>query len=168
MLGDRLVVRPYLGMKGRRTRIIHDFCKTIGIPEFPEVADETTQSNVSIGRIKSTMIAEFNCIWPQFDAEGTFVHSDARDLALHTLLAQPIADYPIEHSRHQLRIIRTMAKDDMAYLEERYFGNSPVFSSYVDDDKAKDFPHEVCFESLPPADLVAISRTSIEALARNR
>lgn len=143
-----------------------DFCQAIGIPTLIEGITSPLNANLSIGRIKSILIAEFNRHWPQYDEYGLYRHSVDRDHALQALLDLPLTDTPIVHARQQAEIIRTCAKNDMDYVEQRYFGGVQIFTDYVNEETYPVFDYATRLETLTDTELRDVIRATLVAAVK--
>ncbi|MCE9631741.1 MAG: hypothetical protein K8S94_13635 [Planctomycetia bacterium] len=168
IFGDKLIVRPYLGGSLQRTDILADFCRATGIPLLREGTTRPANANLSIGRVRSILIAEFNRHWPQYDEQGLYRHSVDRDHALQALLDLPLTDTPIVHARQQAEIIRTCARNDMDYVEQRYFGGAPIFTDYVNEETYPVFDYATRLESLTDTELREVIRATLVAAGKDK
>lgn len=163
VLGDALQVRPYLG-GAQRTDILADFCTVAGIDARHVARQSGAAENKAIGHIRATIIAEFNALWPQYDGNGLYIQSNARDAAMRHLLELPLQDRKMELSRRHADIIATRAAADMAYVERRYFSGQPVFSGLIKDVHFRSFNEIISMDTLGPDDLRHYVRATIHAL----
>lgn len=163
VFGDNLVVRPYFGGGSLRTDIMADFCEVIGIPTIPERTTEDAAANRSIGHLRMTLIAEFNTLWPQFDENRLYIRSVEREAALQWLIDLPLRDRPLVLTKRQVDVIQTMAKDDMDYVENRFFGGARLFTDYMVNETPPERDHTISLEKLEADDLREIVRATLEA-----
>lgn len=151
------VVRPYFGGQGPRTDIVGDFCEFLGISQLPNHPGVSAE-NRSIGRVLTTVIAEFNRIWPQFDKDGLYIHSTDRDVALYNLSKLDIEDRPLVLSKRRANVIMESARNDLLEISQKYFSGNNYFEEYYMRQTFSDTDCEVSLEKLNVDDLAICFR----------
>jgi hypothetical protein len=165
---DEVVVRPYLGGQGERTNIVDDFNAVIGITRLPREPQIDRAENRGIGRIVATLLAEFNRIWPQFDEKGLYKYSSDRDKVVRELLGISVKDDPLAVCARRAKIIYDTAKDDIDYIQEKYFGGERIFYDYYNKQNFKERDCEIKLSNLTNSESCSIIIHALEKVYAER
>lgn len=166
LFGPDLIVRPYFGGKEKKTNIIEDFLSLLNLPSLPNLPVDDAAGNQSLGRIATTMLAELNKVWPQFDQEMRLIYSPVRDQVVNAIVSSDSDGHPLRLSKKIAEKIFAYSKDDLEYIHNNYFSGREVFHEYYSRQQFRDFDCDISLENIKKSEIVGIAFDAITKLIK--
>ena len=164
LFGPDLIVRPFLRGTKEKTEIVDDFFKTLKIPKFKSRHGLGISGNLSMGRIRASILAELNNLWPQFDGNNKMIYSPMRDRMVGSITSSKFEDYPIRLSRLRAEQVFRAAKDDLNYIHQRFFNQMPIFFEYHEGQEFKDFNCDISLDNVEKSKVIRLLLSALPAL----
>jgi dTDP-4-dehydrorhamnose reductase len=158
----QLTVASYSRKTGP-ANVVRDFMNRFQLP-FDECAQNAKlDTNRSMGREAATVMTYLNSLYPTFNKDGEYIRDGARDWMMEAL--ESAATTPLRISQRTAELIYECSRDDVAFLENRYFGGEPTFSNGYLNAKFDDFDDALSISSMEQRHLAKYMLSCMRFLA---
>lgn len=146
------VVAPYIP---NATNVVADFFRrfSLGVPPL-SVVNNDNGMNQGMERETAALMLYLNEVYPTFNKDGEYIADDSRDWMIESLMRSAFARTPLKISRSTADRIYEQARENIEFIEHRYFGDEKVFTRYYNSLKFEEFDDALTWKNIPPEKLV--------------